>query len=119
VTAFPLTSPSLKFELKEKELTLKKQASDLEESTKKLEEMTQKLDEANVKLGEMDADRAKLKIKVTPENEKEEEAPPEEDVASIFKRLTKSEDLSDGNDAGNVNPDKPHPPRKTAKLYDL
>src|SRR5271157_2128623 len=94
---------SLKYELKEKELEIKKLSMDL--------------DEAKAKLGEMDADRAKLKLKAAPENV-EEEAPPEEDVASIFKRLTKSERIEE-NDADNVNPDKPQAPRKTAKLYDL
>src|SRR5208337_673846 len=103
---------SLKYELKEKELEIKKLSMDLEEAKKGSDEMAKKLDEANAKLGEMDADRAKLKIKSTAP---EEEMPPEEDVASIFKRLTKSERL-DENDADNVNPDKPQPPRKTAKL---
>jgi|GEM_PF-3914090 len=108
---------SLKYELKEKELEIKKLSMDLEEAKKGSQDMSKKLDEAKAKLGEMDADRAKLKLKAAPENV-EEEAPPEEDVASIFKRLTKSERIEE-NDADNVNPDKPQAPRKTAKLYDL
>jgi chromosome segregation ATPase len=108
---------SLKYELKEKDLEIKRLSVDLEEANKIIEDLSRKMDEANAKLGEMDADRAKLKVKTTA-MAPEEEVPPEEDVASIFKRLTKSERF-EKNDADNVNPDKPQAPRKTAKLYDL
>jgi septal ring factor EnvC (AmiA/AmiB activator) len=112
---------TLKYEIKEKELEIKKLASDLEEAKKSLDDAAKKLEEANAKLGEMDADRAKLKLntKGPSDGEEAEEAQPEEDVASIFKRLTKGDERPPEDDPLNVNPDKPRPPRKTAKLYDL
>jgi chromosome segregation ATPase len=111
----------LKYEVKEKELEAKKITSNLEDAKKSLEEMAKKLEEANAKLGEMDADRSKLKLKAKGpvSDEVAEEAPPEEDVASIFKRLTGENERPPEDDPLNVNPDKPRSPRKTAKLYDL
>lgn len=112
---------NLKYDVKEKELEIKRLTSDLEEARKGLEDSAKKLDEANVKLGEMDADRAKLKLKAKGpvDGGEAEEDQPEEDVSVIFKRLTRGEERPAGDDPLNVNPDKPRPPRKTAKLYDL
>jgi len=118
----------LKYDIKDKEIEIKRLTSDLEETRKGLEDAAKKLEEANArlgemdaKLGEMDADRAKLKLKAKgPEDGGEaEEAQPEEDVSVIFKRLTRGDEHPPADDPLNVNPDKPRPPRKTAKLYDL
>jgi chromosome segregation ATPase len=96
---------SLKYALSEKDAEIKKlraQADGLGgqvESLKaqvislnqQIEDMNKYVSDARAKLGEMDADRAKLTARVADA----EEAPPEEDVASIFKRISSNEELYD------------------------
>jgi chromosome segregation ATPase len=116
---------SLKYALSERDMEIKKlraQADGLGgqvESLKaqiiglnqQVEDLSKYANDARAKLGEMDADRAKLTARIV----KAEEAPPEEeDLASIFKRISSNDEPSDGTAA-----DKLQKKQKTAKLYDL
>ncbi len=118
---------SLKYALGEKDLEIKKlraradgldgQVKALEEQAirlnRQIEDMKKYVNDAKAKLGEMEADRAKLGARF-----KEEEAPPaEDDVASIFKRIS-SHDKPPGERAGD-GAENVQKRLKTAKLYDL
>ncbi len=117
---------SLKYALGEKEVEVKKLKAQVDglggqvESLKgqvirlnqQVEDMNKYVNDARIKLGEMEADRAKLTAHAA-KKEAEEEAPPgDDDLASIFKRISTGDEPSDG--AGAV-----EKKLKTAKLYDL
>ena len=114
---------SLKYALGEKDVEIKKLRAQVDglggqvESLKgqitglnqQIEDMNKYVNDARAMLGEMEADRAKLTARVA----NAEEAPPkEEDVASIFKRISSHDEPSDG-------ADRLQKKQKTAKLYDL
>ncbi|HTX44091.1 MAG TPA: hypothetical protein VMC61_05125 [Methanocella sp.] len=118
---------SLKYALGEKDVEIKRLRAQVDslggqvESLKaqviglnqQAENMNKYVNDARLKLGEMDEDRAKLTARI-----KEEEAPPvEEDLASIFKRISSQDEPSSGQ--GSDGAEKLQKKQKTAKLYDL
>ncbi len=125
---------SLKYALSEKEVEIKKlrakadslsgQVEGLKAQVislnQRIEDMGKYVSDARTKLGEMEADRAKLTARIV--KEEEEAAPPEEDVASIFKRISSNEEPSNGQATDGQaadGADKLQKKQKTAKLYDL
>ncbi|HEY3421757.1 MAG TPA: hypothetical protein VGK13_01265, partial [Methanocellaceae archaeon] len=106
----------------------------LESQQRQQDELQKQYDVVKAELDEINEDRAKVMARAQAHKQKKSDgfsapeetqaAPEEDDVASIFKRLTqdKPEEQPDGTQQDNVpSMDRPQPPRKlkTAKLYDL
>ena len=127
---------ALKYSMSEKDMEIKRlqgQADSLREQTESLqaqvlalnqqmEDLNKFASDARLKLGEMDADKAKLMSRIGKKDEAE--APVEEDVATIFKRIALNKDEAEAQKEGE--PAVPDPDKQklkkslsTAKLYDL
>lgn len=128
---------SVQFEVRQKEVDLKEKDSKIAELNSKIEDLSKQIESFREKVREAVVEQHRapaisraIKAPETSYNIKED-APEEESVASIFKKLQrKSEEPEDieneaaeGSESNFHDPysDKPQPPRKkrTAKLYDL